>query len=72
MSTRHSIFFNEDEETKVTIHIYRECISLPKNDIRLEVAFEHGVVNVPWPYEAFDAARLQRTSEPPDFPIPQV
>jgi hypothetical protein len=62
MSTRHSIFFHEDTDTGVSIHIYRECISLPKNDIRIEIETPYGVTNVPWPYAAFDEQKLTSTS----------
>lgn len=64
MSTRHSIFFHEDEQAGVKVHIYRECIGLPRDDIRLEIEFPHGVVNVPWPHEAFDVEGLKSTGEP--------
>ena len=49
MSTRHSIFYNENLETGVKIHIYRECVTLPAED-RLEVESPNGVTNVPWPF----------------------
>jgi len=53
MSTRHSIFYHHDETAGVQIHIYTEVASAMKNDIRLEIEFPHGVVNVPWPEKDF-------------------
>jgi len=53
MSTRHSIFYHNDETSGVQIHIYTEVASAKKNDIRLEIESPHSIVNVPWPDEAF-------------------
>ncbi len=50
MSTRHSIFFHEDSETKVSIHIYREMVD---RTIRLEVSHPFGETNVLWPQQEF-------------------
>lgn len=53
MSTRHSIFYHNNETAGVQIHIYTEVASAKKDDIRLEIEFPHGVVNVPWPEKVF-------------------
>ena len=53
MSTRCSIFYHHNEETDLTIHIFEELAMGCKNDIRLDVEFSQGTINVPWPREAF-------------------
>jgi hypothetical protein len=60
MSTRHSIFYHNDESTGIKLHIYIEVASEKTNDIRLEIEFPNGVVNVPWPQEAFMAEMRKR------------
>jgi hypothetical protein len=60
MSTRDSIFYHNDESTGASIHIYTEVASAKKNDVRLEIEFPNGAVNVPWPQEAFVEAMRQR------------
>ena len=60
MSTRGSIFYHHDPAAGVTIHVFEECAIGVKDDIRLEVEFPQGVINVPWPQEAFAEEMLQR------------
>lgn len=55
-------FFNENVDTGVTIHIYEECASGVRDDIRLEVEFPWGAINVPWPRDAFAEEMLRRHS----------
>ncbi len=62
MSTRSSIFYHKDEDTAVEIHIYTELASSEANDIRLEIEFPHGVVNVPCPLDAL-LKELRHASE---------
>jgi hypothetical protein len=52
MRTRGSIFYHRNEDTGVEIHIFEEVAIGVKNDIRLEIEFPHGVVNVPCPLDA--------------------
>jgi len=61
MSTRSSIFLHEDPQAGVTIHIFRECASEAQNDVRLEVEFPQGCVNVPWPQQAFEREMAGRS-----------
>jgi hypothetical protein len=49
MSTRGSILYHRDEKRNVDIHIYEELIGDTPQDIRLEIEFEHAVINVPQP-----------------------
>jgi len=49
MSTRGSILYHHDEARRIRIHIYEELIGDSPQDIRLEIEFEHAVINVPWP-----------------------
>jgi hypothetical protein len=63
MSTRGSIFYHRDPATEVSIHIYTELASSENNDIRLEIEFPHGAVNIPWPQDAFVAELLQPSGD---------
>jgi hypothetical protein len=53
MSTRRSIFYQNDQSAGVGIHIYTELASDKENDVRLEIEHPNGTVNIPWPEEAF-------------------
>jgi hypothetical protein len=55
-------FFDENEETGVIIHIFEECALGVRDDIRLEVEFPQGVINVPWPRAAFAEEMLRMES----------
>ena len=66
MSTRSSLLYHYDEQRRTHIHIYEELISDQAQDIRLEIEFEHGTVNVPWPLglTAEDVLKLAIQSDP--------
>jgi hypothetical protein len=49
MSTRSSILYHRDEERMIDIHVYEELDGDSPQDIRLEIEFDHAVINVPWP-----------------------
>jgi hypothetical protein len=49
MSTRGSILLHHDEERNIKLHVYEELIGDSPQDIRLEIEFDHAVINVPWP-----------------------
>jgi hypothetical protein len=49
MSTRSSILYHHDPTSRIHIHVYEELISDTSQDIRLEIEFECGTINVPWP-----------------------
>jgi len=54
MSTRGSLYYHEDKETGVTVHIYHECSPADTPvGLRLEVEHPCGVTNVAWPHEQF-------------------
>jgi hypothetical protein len=61
MSTRQSIFYDENPDTGVIIHIYEECGTPVPHEIRLEIESPHGVTNVLWPRKTFNAERLLDT-----------
>ena len=57
MSTRTSIFYDENPETGVVIHIYEECATPMPYEIRLEIETPFGVTNVLWPPAALNSER---------------
>lgn len=64
MSTRSSIFYHHDPAHRVHLHIYEELLGEHPLDIRLEVEFEHGTINVPWPVGLSQDAVLKLAIEP--------
>jgi hypothetical protein len=49
MSTRGSVYYHEDKETNVTIHVYYETSACDTPaGLRLEVVHPYGVTNVAW------------------------
>jgi hypothetical protein len=65
MSTRASILYHRDEERKIDIHIYEELIGDSPQDIRLEIEFNHAVINVPWPL-GLTLEQVQKLAIKPD------
>jgi hypothetical protein len=65
MSTRGSILSHRDEERKIEIHIYEDHIGDSPQDIRLEIEFDHAVINVPWPL-GLTLEQVQKLAIKPD------
>jgi hypothetical protein len=65
MSTRGSILYHRDEERNIEIHIYEELIGDSPQDIRLEIEFDHAVINVPWPL-GLTQEQVQKLAIQPD------
>jgi hypothetical protein len=60
MSTRGSLYYDKDEKTGVTIHIYDECVACDTPaGLRIEIEHPCGVTNVAWPVDAAKTIRLK-------------
>jgi hypothetical protein len=65
MSTRGSILYHRDEARNIEIHIYEELAGDSPQDIRLEIEFNHAVINVPWPL-GLTLEQVQKLAIKPD------